>query len=429
METAHQIRLKLENFRAIKEADIILDGITVVAGENGCGKSTLSKFLYYAFKNSINYKLLVDQWREKQMEKIFNIFDNYIRENAPYFIDTPKGIDYIIDKFEKRLQNDLDGKYRMMMLLLDTLGYDMKDPTIDFEKISLEKLIEQLKEKINQYNEERNDQSKTRPLFLLANALESVFSTKIFPKGNNSIPKEYNIWEYGSLIISNQKDTIGKFFTIRKIVYIDTPMMLNEYSYNSLFLDCFWKDTYNVIEWGDDDYDYDSKLNTIISNEIIKGETSYDISRYYTEQDEFTYKRDDGSEFNLLDSATGIKSFAMLQLMLKNGFLGKHTLLIIDEPESHLHPQWVVEYARLIVLLNKRIGVNFFIACHNPDMISAIKYISEKEEVDSDLNFYFAERNNPEYTYSYKHLGTDIEPIFESFNISLDRISQYGTKE
>lgn len=61
--------------------------------------------------------------------------------------------------------------------------------------------------------------------------------------------------------------------------------------------------------------------------------------------------------YNLLDVATGVKSFAILQLLIKNGSLSDKTLLIMDEPESHLHPQWTVKYARLIVLLDKEVGI------------------------------------------------------------------------
>ena len=132
---------------------------------------------------------------------------------------------------------------------------------------------------------------------------------------------------------------------------------------------------------------------------------------------------------NLLNSATGVKSFAILQLLYKNGFLGKNTLLIIDEPEVHLHPQWIVEYARIIVLLNKEIGVKFFIGSHNPDMIGAIKYIAEKEKVDDNLNFYIAEDKEKKLKYTYRSLGTDIEDIFKSFNIAIDRINLYGATE
>src|SRR5690606_12637015 len=113
------------------------------------------------------------------------------------------------------------------------------------------------------------------------------------------------------------------------------------------------------------------------------------------------------SEFDLIECATGLKSFAILQLLYKNRFFDKNTFLIIDEPEAHLHPQWVVEYARLIVLLHKNIGVKFLIASHHPDMISAIKYISEKEKVSNNLNFYLAKKHEDSFTYSYEKLGTN----------------------
>ena len=41
------LRVNTEKFRAINKADILIEGITLVAGENGCGKSTLSKLLYF----------------------------------------------------------------------------------------------------------------------------------------------------------------------------------------------------------------------------------------------------------------------------------------------------------------------------------------------------------------------------------------------
>ena len=117
-------------------------------------------------------------------------------------------------------------------------------------------------------------------------------------------------------------------------------------------------------------------------------------------------------------------------MLLKNGFMSGNTFLIIDEPEVHLHPQWVVEYARLIVLLNKYLGVKFLVASHNPDMVSAIKYISVKEQVSNVLNFYLAEpADSNEESYRYRNLGLDINPIFESFNIALDRINLYGVSD
>ena len=106
-------------------------------------------------------------------------------------------------------------------------------------------------------------------------------------------------------------------------------------------------------------------------------------------------------------------------------------MLIVDEPEVHLHPKWIVEYARVLVYIQKYLHTTILIASHNPDMISAIKYISEKEKVADSLTFYIADEVESEGfgKYKFKNLGTDIEEIFSSFNIALDRISQYGALE
>lgn len=57
-------------------------------------------------------------------------------------------------------------------------------------------------------------------------------------------------------------------------------------------------------------------------------------------------------------------------------------------------------------------------------MVSAIKYISEKEKVQDKVSFYVAnEKSKHKYIYSY--LENDIEPIFESFNKSFDILQNY----
>ncbi len=46
---------KIDNYHAIGHADIEIDGITVIAGGNGCGKSTLSRWLYYIIQTTAKY--------------------------------------------------------------------------------------------------------------------------------------------------------------------------------------------------------------------------------------------------------------------------------------------------------------------------------------------------------------------------------------
>ncbi|MCD8178242.1 MAG: ATP-binding protein [Tannerellaceae bacterium] len=255
----------------------------------------------------------------------------------------------------------------------------------------------------------------TNPSSLLIEELEKYL-------GHRNVPEQYELTEYESLIISNINNLFIKFHSVQQVVYIDTPMALGRPE------EILWGDLNDLLH-NSHKQTFNEKINKIITREIVKGDTYIRKKPGYSEFDElFIYKREDGSEFDLFECATGIKAFAILQMLLKNGYLNKYTLLIIDEPEAHLHPQWIIEYARLIVLLNKHVGVKFFIASHNPDMVSAIKYISEAEGVDDKLNYYLGESVPGTYQYNYKHLGTDIEPIFESFNIALDRINLYGSK-
>ena len=53
-------RFILEDYHAVKNADIILDGLTVLAGLNGCGKSTISRWLYGFIKYSNDFDRIVD---------------------------------------------------------------------------------------------------------------------------------------------------------------------------------------------------------------------------------------------------------------------------------------------------------------------------------------------------------------------------------
>ena len=43
------MELSIRDFAKIKQADIVIDGITVIAGENNTGKSTVGKILFSLF--------------------------------------------------------------------------------------------------------------------------------------------------------------------------------------------------------------------------------------------------------------------------------------------------------------------------------------------------------------------------------------------
>ena len=60
-----------------------------------------------------------------------------------------------------------------------------------------------------------------------------------------------------------------------------------------------------------------------------------------------------------------------------------------------------LEHARILVLLQKKGKVKIFITSHSTDMVSAIKYISEKEKVQDKVSFYVA---NEKSKHKYIHI-------------------------
>ena len=56
---------------------------------------------------------------------------------------------------------------------------------------------------------------------------------------------------------------------------------------------------------------------------------------------------------NINNLSTGLKAFVILKILLERNILKEKDVLILDEPEIHLHPKWQMQYAQIIVLLQK----------------------------------------------------------------------------
>lgn len=424
------IELSVEDFKAVKKADITLNGITVVSGINGCGKSSLSQLLYYSFYYANRYEEMIAAALNSELLKYAEVLRQIERETKD---DTSKvdsiltrnvSIDdkeeflhyagqlftrflYYKDFVNKKGNKEMVSSFnRIVRIIGDTLNNSLDD---------LDNLLQQFNKKIEDVFIDATIELKQRGYYLLERYLDFHLE--------RILPQKWVIREYDVPFAGTGTKNVPLLHYIKRVGYIDTPMIVGSYLINGKD---YWRNLSALLSMNTH-IEGNVNLHNSLS-QIIDGES-------FLEEDgirnlKLSYKRNDGKTFDLRTCATGVKSFSILQLLLKNGFLQRDTLLIIDEPEAHLHPQWIVEYARMIVLLHKEIGVKFFIVSHSTDMISAIRYIAAKEEVQDNLNFYLAEDSeDTPYEYTYRDLGLDIEPIFQSFNKSFDKIDEYGVSE
>ena len=139
--------------------------------------------------------------------------------------------------------------------------------------------------------------------------------------------------------------------------------------------------------------------------------------------DQWLFSFSNNQKIPLSQCADGMKSMASILMLDKCGLLQSDSLLIIDEPEVHLHPQWVVEMARVLVYLAKTRKVRVFVTTHSPDMVHAIRDFAENDGLASNTRFYLAKEDEEQKgLFNYESLGMNIGPIFTAFNKAKDRI-------
>jgi hypothetical protein len=150
--------------------------------------------------------------------------------------------------------------------------------------------------------------------------------------------------------------------------------------------------------------DYDKPICQTIQS-IING-------RILLENDQLFYQDEQANKHPIQNVATGIKSLGMLQLLLAGGAIAKDTVLIIDEPEVHLHPSWQLEYAQIIVELVKE-GILVLITSHSSYLIQALDIYTTNAGIAQQANFYLGEMTPKGSVFD--EVTDNLEAIYKAF--------------
>ena len=331
------MRIKLQNIGIIQEADINVDGITLIAGQNDSGKSTVGKVLYAIVKGFNQNEL---QFKEEKNTIISAGYQDILKE-------LKKNLKNDITEFQTKQIDDIWINRIEVAISKQFISDEIKDPIL--KKLAFLKFY--FKKEFNTIEQKLEELEKwIRSEFSILNNIFNAESddTKILVEdllGNASIKEVYkNInTDFIYLSLDSNLETYYK-----EAFYIESPLIIDDtlkrfvgndnlQIYSRSRQEELAKSLSNSLK--NDSFLYTTIYSDI--SKIINGEITVDLL------EGVRYKKNN-KEINVKNTAVGIKSFGLLQLLLKNNRLNNRTLLIIDEPEVHLHPSWQVKYAEIL---------------------------------------------------------------------------------
>ena len=378
------MKLSIRNVGKLKEADVEINGITVITGENDTGKSTVGKVLWSVFNGFYEIDEKVYNEKVSELEKII---DEIIKENV-----------------YKNLSTDYNSFFEIFNSTGEKIAIEFlkenKDYSEDEIKIIINNYKKDLKiENISNFVQEINETLKISDKEIIKVIVSRIMNKEFHNQINAVFSKEkMNIGEI-SLKIKNKEidlkienneilDVQNYFLINKETMYIDNPFILDSYDFEDenhqthLATNVFSENENSVISEIKVKKKLNNiyqKLNSILSGEILENKNS-----------KFVYRKN-GEDIDLKNLSTGLKTFAIIKMLLQNGTLEENGTIILDEPEIHLHPEWQLKFAELIVLLQKEFGMHILLTTHSPYFLNAIEVFSERHKIDDKCKYYVAE--------------------------------------
>lgn len=390
------LNLDIHNFGPINQANIELKKLNVIAGSNGSGKTTSSKLLYcFLESNSDEGAYLANKSLYNRFEIIFETLKIELESDSESLLKTEKLSEQLPELSNENFNNELKANINKLKIIIN--DSEIKNKNKFLEQISY------MEESLEINNNER------RKFFNISNTLlKSEFdiydlkindNTKVCFYGQQDDCKfSYELDLNGSKIGFKIDEGNLKCMNMKNIIYIDLisnfdMKNLSRIAYLKYFpyhLRVLSKNLYKIKD-NEDVYDpiFNQKLDECLSkiNLLMGGYIYYDIN-----EGEFLFKTDDG-DYHIKNTASGVKQLGIIQILLSNRILNKDSFLIMDEPEVHLHPEWQVKFAKLIILMIKELNITVFINSHSPQFIEALEVFSGKYDLVEESKFYLSEKS------------------------------------
>lgn len=468
------MQIRLENIGIVKDSIIALDGLTVVTGKNNSGKTTVGKTLYALLDAVCNLQQKAKNDRKyyirKQLETVestlgafrymymrvrrtdsgLSIFNNY--PSLKIFLGRDYRREFSAEDIEKFAHDlaaelaafdveelnedevDREPLYYQWKSLTKTDGDSASIASIlDTQRNSALMLLEQLFADLD------------KDMSLIDYARESInqtlrveFSNQIQPV-RSSVPYSkielsdvdstfFNITLADNNIVN---DGVPVFFSspYRKVYLVDDPFVLDDISNWRMYRGFEIPETETILN-PNRIYSHNYKLRSVLrrgnnlsvfeqtvlddSLKLVKAQIDQVIPGTFEFSSDGEYYVQNGMKLKISNLATGSKMFSIVKMLLEKGELDSSTMLILDEPEAHLHPMWQNAFAEIIVLLVKKLGVNILLTTHSPNFMLALDAYMRKYDIADITNFYQTDVLEGNFVH-YNCVNNDMGKIYQDF--------------
>ena len=405
------MKLFLNNIGKLEPTTIEIDGITIIAGENNTGKSTVGKALFSFFNGFHDIQKQIDESRINSIDILLSRLPRRMRN-----IRVSENISGEI------VNNRISDSAELRKLINEALisnEYSLDEKTLD-------ELVARIKEILDVKDSELLKS-------VLTNRINAEFNgqvANIFNEDDSKITLEIKSQAL-SVTIKDQEvaavDNPSGMSLNTEAVYIDDPFVIDDvyassYRYFAYEHKAWLRNKLRKYVLDDNivnEYITKKKLENVysrislaIDGELVRSNNSIDIG----------YRRkNDDKVLDIHNLSTGMKTFAIIKMLLMNGTVEENGTIILDEPEIHLHPDWQLVLAETIVLLQNVFGLHILITTHSPYFLRAIQVYSAKHGIADRCRYYLSELNNDRKAV-ISDVSDDIEKIYAKLASSLQRL-------
>ena len=401
------MKLILENIGMLQHAEISLRKLCVIAGENDNGKSTVGKIVFCIVKAINRYREDLQEskefWVNEKTDEIYFRLREAIRPTGPEVMDVLRRL-RMSSRQRPNAEEQLAAVDESIQRVFALAEFEPNDRQ---EVLALRDEIQAMLDQ-----PENIKQS-------IENALNKVFASEfdasllLHGATQGRIQLLENDLTLMDLVVTDDGvRLIGEVepVALKDATFIDSPLILNNHDvlarsqtlldvsqrrsgYLGLsFTTLHTKDLFDKLRtpvlpldlFSPDDTTRTSRVLADLQA-LIDGEVAYDK----TERD-FVFRRPSGASISIKNTASGIKVFGLLKMLVANEFVAKDTVLIFDEPENHLHPKWQLKLAQILIKLVES-GVYVLVSSHSPYLIEALKRGVDRAGLANEARFTLAQ--------------------------------------